>query len=227
MSNSDQNKIDWDYWLNLNGIKDHELILLTMNIDPHNEESDFFDGTLSLPRVDAQEDLSRVFLNRRRFLSDWRYIPYSYLPAVDGLPFKTFTHGSYNGQINLRRFLVWYIKEDKNWADMPQEMLAMAKREVQKITASEAPKEAQKPINKLDNGKEFSSTTRANENDLKLIGALLEILHTKPTKQILNQSAIVAEILEKYDYIGLKESALNLRFSNANKALAEAKKQAN
>ena len=227
MRNSDQNKIDWDYWLSKNAIKDFELILLTMNIDPKEEEVFYFDGAWILYGIEEQKELKEIYQKRLELVNDWRYMAFHYLSAVDNLAFNTFTHGGFKGQINLKRFLVWYLKEDKNWADMPQEMLAMAKREVQKITASEAPKEAQKPINKLDNGKQFSSTTRAIENDLKLIGALLEILHTKPTKQILNQSAIVAEILEKYDYIGLKESALNLRFSNANKALAEAKKQAN
>lgn len=223
MNNSDQNKIDWDYWLNLNGIIDYELILLTMNIDPHGDKWDLFDGEMCLQR----EDLHPIFNKRLKFLHEWRFTTFMYLSAVDGLGYSNFAHGSFPKQINLKRFLVWYIKEGKDWENMPQDMLEMAEKEVQKLNSKVASKEPQKPINKLDNGKEFSSTTRANENDLKLIGALLEILHTKPTKQILNQSAIVAEILEKYDYIGLKESALNSRFSNANKALAEAKKQAN
>ena len=219
MSNSDQNKIDWDYWLNLNGIKDYELILLTMNIDPHDEESDFFDGTLSLPRVDANEDLSRVFLNRRRFLNDWRYMPFWYLPAVDGLAFNTFNHGSYSGEINLKRFLVWYTKEGKNWADMPKEMLGMAEHEAQKISPNEAPKEAQKP----NNGKEHPSTKRKNENDLKLIGALLEILRQNPRRG-LSQSSLKQEILDKYDFIGIGDTTIDRRFKLANDAFEEAKK---
>jgi hypothetical protein len=227
MSNPGQNKIDWDYWLSKNGIKDFELILLTMHIEPKSEDADYFDGVWFLHRIEDDKDLNQVYQKRLELLNDWRYVPFDDLPAVDGLAFDTFNHGSKHGEINLKRFLVWYTKEGKNWADMPQEMLAMAELEAQKINSKLASKEPQKPINKLDNGKEFSSTSRANENDLKLIGALLEILHTKPTKQILNQSAIVAEIVEKYDYIGLRESALNSRFSSANKALAEAKKQNN
>lgn len=225
MSNSDQNKIDWDYLLKRKSLNDFELIVLTMGRDPEAIEYDEeLNWALGGDIPEYEENSNKLFMQfkrRKDLINDWRFESLPYLKNIDGSNISCFNYG--NQKIDLKRFLTWYGHEKFNWENMPEEMAEMARQLSQGITTSEAPKDIQKPLSDSHNADKNRSFDEAREQDLRLIGVLLEMLKAK-TRTNHTQESITTEILEKYPVIEIKDRSIKGRFAEANNALKKLKR---
>ena len=189
-----------------------------MGRNPEYEFDEELDEALNyLPESEQiNNKLFMQFKRRKDLINDWRFVSLPYLKNIDGSNISCFSYG--HQKIDLKRFLAWYGHEKFNWENMPEEMAEMAEQLSQGITTSEAPKEAQKPLK--NNEKEHPSTKRANENELAIIGALLDLLEYG-SRQYYNQTAVKAEIAQTYKILSV--STLDKYFAEANKAFEQVK----
>jgi hypothetical protein len=227
MNNSDQNKKYWEHLLKRKSLNDFELIVLTMGRDPEAIE---YDEELNLALggdiPEYEENSNKLFMQfkrRKDLINDWRFTPFPYLKSIDGSSSDISCFSDGDKKIDIKRFLAWYGYEKFNWEDMPEEMAEMARQLSQGITTSEAPKDIQKPLSDSHNADKNRSFDEAREQDLRLIGVLLEMLKAK-TRTNHTQESITTEILEKYPVIEIKDRSIKGRFAEANNALKKLKR---